>query len=426
MQRFLKQSTATTVVLGPFVDDTDAKTAETALTISQADIRLSKNGGTFAQTNNSAGATHMENGYYSVPLDTTDSNTLGHLRVAVNESGALPVWADFMVLAANVYDSLFGNSDKLQVDAVEWSGVATESTDVALATSPSNFAALAITAGGAVTTGSIANDAITAAAIATGAIDADAIADNAIDAGAIAADAITAAKIADGAIDAGAIASGAITSAKFAAGAITASVIATDAIDADALAADAVTEIAAGVGASLSIPDGSLTNAKFADGAIDSRVITTAAAVQAANVASGNVTARRGDTISSLNITTTAHDWDSGKKMRLLLKQQGNYAAIPDTDAYLGILLTQGGDASDGLDILNQVTRTLAGELAEGSLVRSSSTLTLVNIKASAYAQLAPTTYAYELQVAESDGTSVVTIAAGYWTVPADVVRATN
>ena len=141
---WLKQSTAVTVPVGPFVDSTDGVTAETALTISQADIRLSKNGGAYAQTNNATGASHMENGWYGVPLDTTDTNTLGSLVVAVNESGACPAWRNFMVVPANVWDSLFG-ADKLQVHADE------------------------ITAG-----------LITAAAIATDAIDADAIAANAV------------------------------------------------------------------------------------------------------------------------------------------------------------------------------------------------------------------------------------------------------
>jgi len=122
MTQLLKQSTAATIKIGPFVDSTDGVTAETGLTISQADIRLSKNGGAFAQTNNATGATHDENGYYGVPLDTTDTNTLGRLRVAVNESGALPVWQDFMVVNANVYDSLVGGSDNLQVDTVQIEG----------------------------------------------------------------------------------------------------------------------------------------------------------------------------------------------------------------------------------------------------------------------------------------------------------------
>ena len=111
----LKQSTAATIKLGPFIDDTDGKTAETALTIAQADIRLSKNGGDFEQTNNTAGATHDENGYYDIPLNATDTGTLGRLRVAVSKSGALPVWQDFLVVTANVYDTLC-STDSLDVN----------------------------------------------------------------------------------------------------------------------------------------------------------------------------------------------------------------------------------------------------------------------------------------------------------------------
>ena len=111
----LKQSTAATIKLGPFIDDTDGKTAETGLTIAQADIRLSKNGGDFAQKNSATSATHDENGYYDIPLDATDTGTLGRLRIAVSKSGALPVWQDFLVVTANVYDTLC-STDSLDVN----------------------------------------------------------------------------------------------------------------------------------------------------------------------------------------------------------------------------------------------------------------------------------------------------------------------
>ena len=116
----LKQSTAATIKLGPFVDDTDGKTAETALTIGQADIRLSKNGGDIAQTNNATGATHDELGYYDIPLDTTDTGTLGRLRVLVSKAGALPVWQDFVVVTANVFDT-FCSTGSLNVNAASLS-----------------------------------------------------------------------------------------------------------------------------------------------------------------------------------------------------------------------------------------------------------------------------------------------------------------
>lgn len=355
MDGFLRQSTAATIKLGPFLDAADAVTAEDGLTISQADIRLSKNGGNIAQTNNTTGATHDELGYYDVPLDTTDTNTVGRLRVIVSESGALPVWADFMVLPANVYDALIAGSDMLDVNAAEYAGVATESTDTALATVPSNFALLEISAGGTVgiNWGNVENQDAT--------------------------------------------------------------------VDLSGTTVENLTN------ADITLGTGAITNDTFADGAIDNRVITTAAAAQAANVASGDVTARRGDTIASLAITTTAHDWDSGKSMRLILKSQTGYASENDsTDAYLGLKLTHGGAVGDGLYLLNGDTRTDAGDLDDGSLVRSSSTQTLVNVSAAAYAELEPKTYSYEIQVAESDGSSVVTIAAGEWTVTEDVVRATS
>lgn len=123
---FLKQSTAVNIALGPFVDATDGVTAETGLTISQADVRLKKNDANWAQKTEATSATHEENGWYEVPLDATDTGTLGHLVVNVSESGALPVWRSFLVLPANVYDSLVAGSDKLQVDTNEFTATCTE------------------------------------------------------------------------------------------------------------------------------------------------------------------------------------------------------------------------------------------------------------------------------------------------------------
>lgn len=121
MSYFLKQSTAVTIKFGPFLDETDGKTAETGLTITQADVRLSKNGGDIAQKNESSALTHDELGFYDCDLDTTDTGTLGSLMVAVHESGALPVFQYFMVVPANVWDSLFG-SDYLKTDVTQVEG----------------------------------------------------------------------------------------------------------------------------------------------------------------------------------------------------------------------------------------------------------------------------------------------------------------
>jgi hypothetical protein len=129
--RFLKQSTAFTFRIGPFVDATDGVTAETGLTIGQADIQISKNGGAFAQTSASPTTTHDSGGWYQCPLTATDTNTVGPLTVSIQEAGAAPVWEHFMVLPAAVYDSLVGGTDTLPVDTIQWNGTNVATPDTA-------------------------------------------------------------------------------------------------------------------------------------------------------------------------------------------------------------------------------------------------------------------------------------------------------
>lgn len=124
MALLLKQSTAVDVKIGPFLDETDGKTAETGLTLTQPDIRLAKNGGNWAQKSAAQTLSHEENGYYECALSSTDTDTLGILKLAVHESGALPVWHDFMVVTANVYDSLVDGSDLLDVSVTQLAGSA--------------------------------------------------------------------------------------------------------------------------------------------------------------------------------------------------------------------------------------------------------------------------------------------------------------
>src|SRR5688500_430410 len=82
----LRQSDAVELPLGPFVDATDGVTAETGLTISQADVRLKKctaagDCAAWAQINESTAASHDENGWYEKDFDTTDTNTVGLLQI---------------------------------------------------------------------------------------------------------------------------------------------------------------------------------------------------------------------------------------------------------------------------------------------------------------------------------------------------------
>ncbi len=127
----LQASSTPTFVLGPFVDSTDGFTAETGLTISQADVRLSKNGAAFAQKNDATACTHMENGYYSCPLNATDTGTGGQLTVAVNETGALPVWRECLVLAASAYDALQGSGAGFRGNVITWNSTTVATPDTA-------------------------------------------------------------------------------------------------------------------------------------------------------------------------------------------------------------------------------------------------------------------------------------------------------
>lgn len=126
MALLLKQSTAHTFQLGPFIDDTDGKTAEPSLTIAYTSCYVSKAGGAMAAKSDTTNLTGTGDalGYYDCVLNTTDTGTLGNLRVHVHVAGALPVWQDFTVVPANVYDSLVAGTDTLQADVTQWIGTA--------------------------------------------------------------------------------------------------------------------------------------------------------------------------------------------------------------------------------------------------------------------------------------------------------------
>ena len=120
---FLKQSTNTIIGYGPFVASADGETAQTALTINQADIIIRKTGGnTWAQKAATGGATAVASGMYAVNVGTGDSDTVGVLDLFSHVSPALYVKQSYTVLPGLVYDSIIGGSDFLQVDSHQASG----------------------------------------------------------------------------------------------------------------------------------------------------------------------------------------------------------------------------------------------------------------------------------------------------------------
>jgi len=124
----IKQSTAYTFRIGPFLDEDDGKTVEGSLTITQPDVRLSKDGGDFAQINASMTLGHDEAGWYTLALDTTDTSTVGTLVIAIHESGALPVWVEYFVVEQATYEFLYQNGATPLADIADvvWDATGTD------------------------------------------------------------------------------------------------------------------------------------------------------------------------------------------------------------------------------------------------------------------------------------------------------------
>ncbi len=121
----IKQSTAVAISFGPFLDPTDGVTlvtgAVSAIDNGTTGIKLSKNGGALTIRHATVTAsTYDAYGNYIVTLDTTDTNTLGTLRMQFAAAATcLPVWMDFEVVNANEWDSSFGTSVLKKVDVTQ-------------------------------------------------------------------------------------------------------------------------------------------------------------------------------------------------------------------------------------------------------------------------------------------------------------------
>jgi hypothetical protein len=122
----LRQSTAVTVPWGPFVDAADGVTGEDSLTIQKAHVRVKKNGGNAAaassdQGGSDAGAPHDEGAVYDGAFNTTDTNTLGRLRVDIQKAGAAPYWKEYMVITAEEWDAKYSTGIR-QANVTQFGG----------------------------------------------------------------------------------------------------------------------------------------------------------------------------------------------------------------------------------------------------------------------------------------------------------------
>ena len=122
--RHLRQSTATTILVGQLTDVADGVTPKTTPTLASLVCNLFKGVTASTLTLTAVGVgdndfVHVASGHFSLELTDDDTDTLGHLRITIDYAAEImPVQEDFEVLPANVYDSLY-STDRLQVDVRE-------------------------------------------------------------------------------------------------------------------------------------------------------------------------------------------------------------------------------------------------------------------------------------------------------------------
>lgn len=133
MSQLLRQSTATTIIIGPFVSETDGTTANTTMNVGGISLNLIKHNDTFGSVTNipitatdSGGSNdmaHIANGYYKLELTSVNVDTIGRLRVEATSLGnTLPAWENFEVIDANAHGALIsgtaiGTDDKFLISA---------------------------------------------------------------------------------------------------------------------------------------------------------------------------------------------------------------------------------------------------------------------------------------------------------------------
>jgi hypothetical protein len=102
--KILKQSTVATVTVGPVLDATGAAVTTAVV----GDFRISKNG--TPATLSGATVTHDANGYYTIALTTSNTDTVGRLEIYSGNTAQATAVHNWLVLLASVFDALQTNA----------------------------------------------------------------------------------------------------------------------------------------------------------------------------------------------------------------------------------------------------------------------------------------------------------------------------
>ncbi len=131
--RYLRKNTAVRITVGPFFDKTDGITPEVALTATNEHLTLTvddddntavnliidANATASGGDNDMVHVTNDDAGFYDLELTAAQTNYVGRAMLAITyATDHCPVFHEFTILPANVYDAMVG-TDYLFVDALE-------------------------------------------------------------------------------------------------------------------------------------------------------------------------------------------------------------------------------------------------------------------------------------------------------------------
>lgn len=145
--RFLRTNTAVIVTVGPFLDKTDGVTLKTALTITNEKITLTADtdagsaptnildnvtGATSGTANDLNYVTGNDAAMMQLELAAADVNRLGRMFLVITDAANhCPVFHEFMVLPAVVYDAMVLGTDLFDVSMTQILGTAVSTPTVA-------------------------------------------------------------------------------------------------------------------------------------------------------------------------------------------------------------------------------------------------------------------------------------------------------
>ena len=116
---WLRQNTSESILTPTLFDDGDFKSPEAvAFNAAGIEIEVIRRDGSVVTVTPAENAgdwywAHVAHGTHMFTLKSTDVSTLGQLQVRGSATGVLPWWANFYVVAANVYDSLVRTTQTL-------------------------------------------------------------------------------------------------------------------------------------------------------------------------------------------------------------------------------------------------------------------------------------------------------------------------